>query len=447
MAGKSPEAPFVKGRSPTSQGPRAGRRTAFPSGSSGPWMVFALCSAGFVLSMFYRVSTAVISPALVSELRLTGPDLGTLTAAFYYAFALSQIPLGMALDRWGPRTVMTSLGVTGVLGALLFAMAHAEDMALLGRILQGVGMSCNLMGSLALIASWFPGNRFAFLSGLIAALGVLGSMAAATPLVLLSEWVGWRKAFVGIAGVNLVQILVFFAVVRDRPGGPGDRPGRKAPDLFQGMGRLLLSPVYWVIGVSAFVRYGFFVALQGLWAGLFLMQGLGYNAVAAGNALLFLNAGYGLGMPLSGRISDVWLRSRKHVVWPSLFAFAAITLSLPLWRPGIPESLVFTIFFAMGMIAATGQVIFAHIKEIVPETMTARAMTGVNFFVMCGAAVFTQILGTIVGEDPKALGHAEAFSPAWLFGAGALALVGFLYLLTPEDRVGETKGGGHGRGL
>jgi len=112
-------------------------------------------SLGLVLSMFYRVSIAIISPDLAVELNLSSSQLGNLSAVFFYAFAFSQLPLGIALDRWGPRKVMSALGVVGVTGVFLFALAQTYISAILTRIIMGIGMSCNLMGVLTLLAAWF----------------------------------------------------------------------------------------------------------------------------------------------------------------------------------------------------------------------------------------------------------------------------------------------------
>lgn len=403
-------------------------------GSVRRWVIFSLACAGLILSMFYRVSVAVISPSLASDLRLTSAQLGTLAAAFFYAFAFSQIPLGFALDRVGPRVTMAVLGLVGAAGGAVFAFSHTFGQVVTGRVLLGMGMSCNLMGALSLIAAWFPVNRFAYLSGVLVALGVLGNMAAATPLVFLARFLGWRHSFLAIALVNVVQVVVLYLAVWDRPGGRarGRSPGSAG---LRGMVALFRSYNYWAISFSAFVRYGFFVALQGLWAGLFLVNGLGMSMVSAGNAILGMGLGIMVGLPVSGRLSDNWLRSRKHVVWPALILFGLLALWVPSWGERPSEWLAYGAFFAAGMLSATGQVMFAHIKELVPTGLTARAMTGVNFFVMLGGAVFTQLIGLVIGDDPATLKGPGDFTPAWYLGAGSMVLATVFYLFTTESKV------------
>jgi predicted MFS family arabinose efflux permease len=404
-------------------------------GSVRRWAIFSLACAGLVLSMFYRVSVAVISPSLAEDLHLTNAQLGTLAAAFFYAFAFSQFPLGIALDRIGSRVTMAALGLVGVAGSTLFAFSHAFGQAVAGRVLLGLGMSCNLMGALSLIAAWFPVNRFAYLSGVLVGLGVLGNMAAATPLVFLARFLGWRYSFLTIAAINAVQVVAFYLTVWDRPGGRRHRGASRGRVSLKGTLTLFRSYSYWAISFSAFVRYGFFVALQGLWAGLFLMNGLGMSAVSTGNAILGMGLGVMIGLPIAGRVSDTWLRSRKQVVWPTLILFAFLALWLPHWDASPSEWLVFGALFAVGMLSATGQVMFAHIKELMPGDLTARAMTGVNFFVMLGGAVFTQLIGLVIGDDPASLKSPGDFDPAWYLGAASMILAAMVYLFTTESRV------------
>ena len=168
--------------------------------------------------MFYRLSVTVISPDLARDLNLNAVPLGSLSAAFFYAFAVMQLPLGLALDSIGTRAVMTVLSAVGILGAVTFALAQTAGQAFWARILLGIGMSGNLMGLLVLMAAWFPADRFATLLGLFVGIGSLGGLLAASPLALLTGQLGWRGSFLAIALVNAVQTLVFFLVVRNRPG-------------------------------------------------------------------------------------------------------------------------------------------------------------------------------------------------------------------------------------
>ncbi len=190
-------------------------------GSARRWVIFVTGSLNFVLSMFYRVSVAVISPALVKDLGLSSGQLSDLSAAFFYAFALSQTPVGLALDRLGCRITMAILAVVGVGGGVLFSLGTTPTQLIIGRVLLGIGMSGNFMVVLTLLAAWFPVDRFGVLSGLVVSVGVVGNLLAATPLAVMSLHLGWRQSFLIFAVIDLVAAASVSAGDQGSACGPG----------------------------------------------------------------------------------------------------------------------------------------------------------------------------------------------------------------------------------
>ena len=408
-------------------------------GSYRRWAIFVMGSLNFVLSMFYRVSIAVISPALTQDLGLSSAQLGDLSAAFYYSFALSQLPLGLAIDRLGPRISMSFLSVAAVGGALLFAMGKTPGQLILGRVLLGVGMSGNLMVVLALLAAWFPVDRFAFLSGMVVSVGVLGNLLAATPLALLTQTMGWRGSFMAFAAVNAAVVLLFIFVSRDYPPGRVIH-ARKSSSLLGGLSQLFRMYNYWAISLGNFVRYGYFAALQGLWVGPFLIFGLGLGEIAAANVVLFMGLGYMASLPISGFLSDRVLRSRKKVVLAALLAYCFLTLSILFWTRETDYWVVLATFFGLGFFAAPGQIMYAHIKELVPSSLNAQAMTAVNLFTVLGAAAMTQLLGLLIEGEPSLICSPDGFKVIWHVGVISLAGASLLYWFVPDSLA--LRGGG-----
>jgi predicted MFS family arabinose efflux permease len=402
------------------------------------WAIFWIGSAGFVLSMFYRLSITVISPDLARDLNLNAVQLGSLSAAFFYGFAVTQIPLGMALDTIGARTVVTVLNALGILGAVIFALAQTSGQAFWARILMGMGMSCNLMGLLALMAAWFPAERFATLLGLFVGIGSLGGLLAASPLALLAEQLGWRGSFLVIALVNAVQTLTLFLVVRNRPDEKAG-PKISGSDPFKGLWQVIKFPSYWWISLGTFFRYGCLTALQGLWAGPYLINVQGMSILEVGNVLLVMSLGYVIGLPLFGRISDRLVRTRKWIIQPSFFGMAGLFLFLVFWPKGVHPVGIYFLFFALGMLAAPGQIMYSHIKELVPPEVMGTATTGINLFTMLGPAFIMQAMGLVVAGGPLALHSPDAFRPAWLLCVAGLSLSGVLYLLVPESSLFKKK--------
>jgi MFS family permease len=406
-------------------------------GSRRRWAIFVFGSMNFVISMFYRCSTAVISPALVNDLSMTSTQLSHLSAAFYYAFALAQIPLGVALDRIGPRRTMMFLAAAAVGGAVAFASARSVEHLILARALLGIGMCGNMMVLMTLLAAWFPVNRFAFLSGLAISVGALGNLIAATPLALLTVSIGWRASFLLFAAINAVVVTTFILVAKDSPNGEGaDLP--KPQSLVTGLSRLIHMYSYWAISMTGFVRYGYYAALQSLWFGPFLITGMSLNEIQAGNALLALGIGYMVGLPFWGRISDKIAKTRKWVVLPTLMFFCLVSASFLLWNQSVPYAVILLTFFVLGFTNAPGQILYAHIKELLPTNMIAQAMTSVNLFTMLGVGAMIHVLGYFLVDDPSKLVDVASFQPLWIVGVIALTIVCALYSQVPDSTALKT---------
>ena len=382
----------------------------------------------------------MIAPELIRDLSLNTEELGLLSASFFYAFALTQIPISVLLDKVGARRIMTALSLMGVVGALLFSVADSFGLGLIGRILLGVGMACNLMGTFWLLTNWFGPLVFATLTGLVVSIGTLGNMVSATPLVMLVEQMGWRHTFQLIAAINLILTLTFFIVVRDRPDqsltGSSSGPATMSfSQAFTNMGLLFKNKDYWIISFATLVRYGTFAAFQALWAGPFLIEVMGYSAIRTGNLILLMNVGLIIGSPLWGALSDRVMKSRKGLIILCLVIMVVISLALITISQTTSLLFIALIFFTFGLAASGGMLMYPHIKDLMPQEMSGAAMTGINFFNMLGPAVFLQGLGTLMQHlYPNASRGPAAFDASFMVFTVCLAAATSLYLFTAGKR-------------
>jgi MFS family permease len=395
------------------------------------WLIFILCSLQLFLSQLYRTTNAVLAPWLLQDLGLDTEGLGLLAAGFFYAFSLTQIPISVFLDKIGAKRLMIAFSFVGMAGAVMFSLAHGLGMGLAGRLLLGVGMACNLMGPLKLLTEWFPPSRFATVSGLLYAIGTLGNIVAATPLVLLVERFGWRLSFQLIIALHLLLTLALFWVVQDRPQASSAAAAASGGSPFANLGILARSKDYWIISAGTFVRYGTHAALQTLWAGPLLMEALGFSPVEAGNILMAMNIGLIVGGPAWGALSDRVFKTPKWIVAGGLLTLSLVTFALRALPPGTSVFAAGAVFLAFGIASASGMHVYAHIKALVPKEMAGAAMSGTNFFTMMGPAVFLQGLGIAMqGLYPEASRGPEAFGTALLICVLCQAAIGVLYLST-----------------
>lgn len=404
------------------------------------WAIFTIASGNFFLSQFYRVSNAVISPQLLRDLSLDTAGLGLLSASFFYGFAITQIPISIFLDRIGPRRMMAALSLIGIIGALIFSWADTLSLGIVGRALLGLGMACNLMGTLKLLTLWFGAPGFATLSGVVFSIGTLGNMVATTPLVMMVEKMGWRATFQLIAAVNLLMVLIFYIVVRDEPkegsfGRSAAETGLAPRQALSDLMLLLRQKDYWIISFGTFASYGIFAAFQALWAGPYLMEAMGLSARNAGHIIFLMNLGVILGGGIWGALSDRVMKTRKWPVFGGHIILGFITIILAVLPHGIGTPLLASLFFGFGFFRMTGALMYTQIKELMPIEMAGTAMTGINFFTMIGSAVFLQGLGSLMQYlYPETSRGPEAFRVAFFLCAICLVVLSFLYLFTQDTK-------------
>lgn len=402
------------------------------------WSIYLISCLLFVFSQFYRSSIAVITPNLIADLHLDTEELGLISAAFFYAFAAMQIPVGLYLDRVGARFFMTALSSVAVVGAVVFAYGQSSAVLIIGRVLLGIGMACNLMGPLKLITAWFSPVYFATLSALFISVGTAGNIMAATPLVWLAGLVGWRTTFLLFAFSNLVIAILFFLIARDRPDDASINPlppdaKRRSSLGFVGLKQLFFRRDYWLISIGTFFRYGIYVSVQALWAGPFLIVVMGFSQLMTGNLLFVMSIGIIIGSPICGWISDRLLISRKHVIIPGLVIMAGILVLLALLPKGVWLPILFALFIGFGFFSGSGQIMYAHIKERMPLKNAGAAMTGINFFTMMGGAFFLHGVGWAIKElYPGGSPDPEVLRLAFAFFGGCLILTAIIYLFTVD---------------
>src|SRR5688572_558283 len=255
-------------------------------------VVFGPFAAGYFLSFFFRNVNAVISKDLAGEFSLSSADLGFLTSMYLLAFAAFQLPLGVLLDRYGPRRVVATLLCVAAIGALVFALARDFTTLSIGRAMIGLGVSAGLMGAIKAFTLWFPLNRLALLNGLYLAAGGIGGLSATAPAEALLGPFGWRALFLLLAGMSVAASLLIFVVVPEKelPG-----KGTTLRDQIAGFGEIFASLAFWRIALPLVVCHAGYLTLQGLWLGPWLYDVAGQARPAVANYLLVTALAYTVG--------------------------------------------------------------------------------------------------------------------------------------------------------
>src|SRR6185295_3956114 len=225
-------------------------------------MVFCPFAAGYFLSFFFRNVNAVISRDLAREFSLSPSDLGLLTSMYLLAFGAIQLPLGVLLDRYGPRRVVAVLLCVAAAGALTFGLAQDFAALCIGRALIGLGVSAGLMGAIKAFTLWFPLSRLATLNGIYLGIGGLGALAATAPAEAVLGAYGWRALFYGMSAVSAAAALaVFFVVPEKRLPGEGATLAAQVADYR----KVFSSGSFWRLSAALVICHATYLALQRLW--------------------------------------------------------------------------------------------------------------------------------------------------------------------------------------
>ncbi|MGI9383353.1 MAG: MFS transporter [Methyloligellaceae bacterium] len=359
--------------------------------------MFAVLCLGYVVSQFYRVSNAVIAPELMRDLSLSPEAMGAVTGIFFLAFAVFQVPVGVLLDRFGPRRVMSGCLLIAVAGAVLFALAPGAGLLTLGRALIGAGCAAGLMGSFIAIGRWYPPGRFAALTSALFTIGGIGQLMATTPLSVVSDAAGWRGAFLIIAGLTLGCAVLLFVFVRDAPPGHAtqEAASESLTQIGRGMLDVLTNRQLWHVGAIQFVCYGSVLAVSGLWGGPYLQDVHGLDGAARGNVLLALNVAMLAGVIVYGRLETL-VDTRK---W-TIVAGAAATAGVLGLLAALPSPALWQVTGLFVLLGATGSYFMlahAHARGVLPDHVLGRGLTLQNVAVMGGVFVTQTVSGFVVG--------------------------------------------------
>ena len=359
--------------------------------------IFAALAAAYAASQFYRASPAVIAPDLMRDLALSAESVGAIAGMFFLIFGLAQLPVGVLLDRFGPRRSMSCLLLVAVCGALVFAQAESAQGLALGRGLMGLGCAAGLMGALVVLGRWFPPEKFATMGGLLMGFASSGVLLAATPLAFASARVGWRTAFFMAAAITALLALLLYLVVRDAPSGHASvsRAHEGPREILQGLGEVMRNRDLWCICAMQLSIYPSVMAVAGLWAGPYLNDVHGLDTVARGNVMNILYAALVISPIMFGPLDRIF-RTRKWVVVGSAVSLAATFTVLALWpRPALWQVMI--LFLLLGLASAGSLVLHAHARSLLPERLLGRGMTLQNTASMGGIFLMQSATGMIVG--------------------------------------------------
>lgn len=392
--------------------------------------LFLPFAAGYFLSYLYRTANAVIGPVLARELSLGDNALGLLTSTYFLAFGAAQLPLGMMLDRFGPRRVEASLLVLAAAGAAVFAISDSLGGLALGRALIGLGVSACLMASFKAFSQWFPPERQASLTGWVMAAGGLGALAASKPLELALGFASWREVALGLALTTLAVATTLWTVVPDKQD---ESSGSGFAEQLAGVRHIFSSAHFWRYAPMGFWFTGGFMAVQGLWVARWMTVMEGLDRAAIANRLTWMSAAMLAGFLFMGFFATGLVRRgiKLDTIYRSAMIVAIVLLTLISCLPNLAGNLLWPI---LGACFSLSNVSYSLVAQAFPTALSGRANTALNLLVFAGAFGLQWGIGIFV-DTLQAQGWAgdAAFRTAFftLLGGQLLAL---LWMVRPRQK-------------
>lgn len=409
--------------------------------------IFWILAFGYVLVFFHRLCPAIVATDMMRDLHAGGTLIGFLSSAYFYPYALMQLPTGLMADTWGPRRTITLFLGIACLGSVLLGVTPTPAGAVIGRVLVGLGVSTLFVCTLKILSEWFSLREFVSMTGILLAMGGVGSLSAATPMALASTRLGWRLSFVLVGLSTAVLAFLVWRVVRDRPSDLGwpstaehEQTAEPSPRLADGIRQVLTRPAFWPLAFWFFCKYGIFTAFAGLWGGPFIMHVYGATKGQAGAILSLVAAGMIIGSPLMGRLSNRILKGRKPVLVLASAVIVTITAALAFFTENLSLPIIGLICFGLGIFASAVAVIgFTSARELFPARIAGTCFGLLNLFPFAGGALLQPLLGHIlerngkIGQAFTTAGYRQAFLVLFIF-----ALAATLSSLLVKETIGGT---------
>jgi MFS family permease len=367
------------------------RAHAFPSDAPGllPLLAWLTGAVFFLYAWVLRVAPSVMVEELMRDLAVSGAVLGHLSGVYYYGYAGMQVPVGVLLDRFGPRRLMTGAGLVCAAGCVLFATGATLATVTVGRFLVGASAAFSLVGAMAVVARWFPASRFAVLSGWAMAMGMAGGVFGQAPLRLAVEASSWRTTMLLLALGGVALAAAAWATVRDRWRGHAGMLGA-----LEGLGAVARHPQTWLIALAGLATAAPLLGFASLWGVPFIEAAYGLPRATAATLTSMLFVGWGVGAPLFGWLSD--RIGRRKAPFLTGLALETVALAAIIWLADLPVILLGGLCFLTGFLGSAQIVGFALVKENHPARLSGTAIGFVNGMVTGAGALFQPLVGLLL---------------------------------------------------
>ncbi len=358
--------------------------------------MWILAASFFLAEYFARVAPSVMAHELMRDLHVTAFALGSLSAFFYYAYLMMQIPAGAMMDTLSTKRLLSVMAILCGLSCFLFAVSNNIFIADLTRVIMGFSAAFAFVGALKIANTWFPAYRFGLLAGATQALGMLGAALGEGPVASLVDQLGWRTTMHGIGGILLLIGLLMCITLRDASNSKSNLAATRDHMLnsLRGIGQVLKHPATWINGLFAGCLYAPTAAFAELWGPSYIHTVNHFSQIHAAEAISIIFIGWAVGSPLAGWLSDR-IQRRKPIMWgSSLLSFLGI--SAILYLPHTHYVSLLSLLFFYGFCNVAVATAYAVAAEMHPQSLAGTAMGFTNMASVIVGASFQPLIGRLL---------------------------------------------------
>jgi len=360
------------------------------------WLIWILAVLFTFYDFFVRVTPSVIVPELMETFKVDATRVGLISAFYLYAYAPLQIPVGILMDRFGARRLLTLASMIIGLGGIFFAMAHQISMAELGRFLMGMGSAFGFVGIVYVTTHFFHRKRWAVLIGAGNSLALLGGVFGEAPITFaVQEW-GFRSVVFVLGIIGFLLALLFFVLMKFVPAhlGMSESGPKKHTGFWESLYLVIKNAKSWLIALASLGYYAIVPVFGVLWGVPFLQKANGFTVSEASFATSMILIGLIAGGPSIGWISDK-MGSRKSMLL--LFNFLTFCSFVPLiYIISLPTYLIFLLLFLTGFFIGGQLLTYPFAIESNPIKVKATAAAFINTIVFFGGSILQPLLGYLL---------------------------------------------------
>lgn len=409
-----------------------------------PWVICGLAAAFYCYEYLLRITPGLMVPQLqqafsmtteLGKIPLDATMVGHLSAFYYYAYTPMQLPVGLFMDRYGPRWILTVAVLCCAMGTALFATTESYWMAAFGRFSIGFGSAFAFVGVLKLASAWLPANRFAMVSGLTTSLGMVGAMLGDALLNDLIIKIGWRETLIYSSYIGFILVPIIWLVVRDAPSDTYRSAHQPLPEVNMTYSKLwseirfsLKNPQIWLAGIVGGLLMTPTMVFPELWGKEYLRTVHSFTE-SQSSVVTMIFLGWAVGGPLAGLISDSIRRRKVPLILGALLT--TILLLIFLYVPGLNYTHIQILMFLIGVTSSVEVICFALGRENCPTSLAGTAIAVTNFLVV-SFAIFQVVVAKILDYtwtdtivDQTKVYSAESYQIA-MFVLPAATFLGFL---------------------